>query len=55
MSAEVEEATSVIGDLSLSDITSWDEHYDNPKAEIILASNDKIGFRVDAWHFQKER
>jgi len=55
MSAEVEQATSVIDDLSLSDITSWDEHYDNPQAGIILVSNDKVGFRVDAWQFKKER
>lgn len=41
--------------LSLSDVASWDDHYDNPEAEIILVSNDKVGFRVDAWHFQKER
>jgi hypothetical protein len=55
MSAEVEQATSVIGNLALSDISSWDEHYDNPKAEIILVSSDKVGFRVDAWQFKKER
>jgi hypothetical protein len=55
MSAEVEQATSVIGNLSLSDVSTWDEHYDDPKAEIILVSNDKIGFRVDAWHEKKER
>ena len=55
MSAEVKQATSVIGNLSLSDVSTWDEHYDNPKAEIILVSNDKIGFRVDAWQFKKER
>lgn len=55
MSSETDEARSVIGKLSLSHITSWDEHYDNPKADIILVSNDKVGFRVDAWHFKKER
>jgi hypothetical protein len=48
-------STSMLEMFSLSDITSWDDHYDNPKAEIILVSKDRIGFRVDAWHFQKER
>jgi hypothetical protein len=55
MSSEVEQATSAVGHLNLSDISPWDEHYDNPKAEIILVSNHKVGFRVDAWQFKKER
>jgi hypothetical protein len=37
-----------------ADVT-WDDHYDNPKAEIILTSKDKIGFRVDAWQLKKQR
>jgi hypothetical protein len=55
MSPEVEQATSVIGNLSLSDVSTWDEHYDNPQAKVILVSSDKVGFRVDAWQFKKER
>lgn len=55
MSAEDEQATSEIKKLSLSDIASWDDYYDNPKAEIVLVSNDKIGFRADAWQFKKRR
>jgi hypothetical protein len=33
----------------------WDSHYDNPKAEIILISDDMIGFRVKAWQLKKQR
>jgi hypothetical protein len=33
----------------------WDEQYDNPAAEIVLVSSDKVGFRVDAWFFKKKR
>jgi hypothetical protein len=40
--------------LSSANVT-WDDHYDNPKAEIILTSKDKIGFRVDAWQLKKQR
>jgi len=50
-----ETSPSQLETLSLSDITSWDEHYDNPKAEIVLVSEDRVGFRVDAWQFKKHR
>jgi hypothetical protein len=33
----------------------WDEQYDNPAAEIVLLSSDRVGFRVDAWFFKKKR
>lgn len=33
----------------------WDDQYDNPDSEIILISNDKVGFRVDTWFFKKKR
>lgn len=26
----------------------WDEHYDNPRSEIVLISEDRVAFRVDA-------
>jgi hypothetical protein len=34
---------------------TWDDHYDDPKAEVILIANDRIGFRVDAWQLKKQR
>ena len=40
---------------SSSASVTWDDHYDNPKAEIILTSKNKIGFRVDAWQLKKQR
>jgi hypothetical protein len=40
--------------IDMSDIT-WDEHYDNPDAKIVLVSKDKVGFRVEAWYLKKRR
>jgi hypothetical protein len=59
MSTKTKLSSSMLDMLSLSntvwdDIASWDDHYDDPKADIILVSNDKVGFRVEARHFQKE-
>jgi hypothetical protein len=39
---------------AMTDIT-WDEHYDNPDAKIILVSKDKVGFRIEAWYIKKKR
>jgi hypothetical protein len=36
-------------------VKSWDDSHDNPKAEVVLISNDSIGFRVDAWYFAEKR
>jgi hypothetical protein len=46
--------TGVSTTLSLTNIIS-DDYYDNPRAEIILISNDMIGFRVKAWQLKKKR
>jgi hypothetical protein len=40
--------------IDMSDIT-WDKHYDNPDAKIILVSKDRVGFRVEAWYLKKKR
>jgi hypothetical protein len=34
-------------------VKSWDSSHS--KAEIVLISNDGIGFRVDAWYFAQKR
>ena len=33
---------------------TWDTFHDNPNAEIVLISNDNVGFRVDAWYLAKQ-
>ena len=35
--------------------TTWDEFYDNPQAQLVLVSKEKVGFRVDAYTFAKRR
>jgi hypothetical protein len=37
------------------DEIKWDDRYDNPTSEIVLVSSDKVGFRIDAWIFKKQR
>jgi hypothetical protein len=37
------------------DKITWDERYDNPASEIVLVSNDEVGFRVDCWLFKEHR
>jgi hypothetical protein len=49
-----ENRTGVSTTLPLTNII-WDDHCDNPRAEIILVSNDMIGFRVKAWQLKKKR
>jgi hypothetical protein len=34
---------------------TWDKHHCNPRAEIILVSEDMIGFRVDVWYMTQKR
>jgi hypothetical protein len=36
-------------------VKSWDTAHNNPKAEIVLVSDEGVGFRVDAWYFSQER
>lgn len=38
----------------LADI-KWDEHYDNPKSDLILLSSDRVGFKVETWTLRKHR
>jgi hypothetical protein len=33
----------------------WDEYHCNPRAEVVLVSNDMVGFRVEAWYIKKKR
>ena len=37
------------------EVKTWDKHRNNPMAEVVLVSRDKIGFRVEAWYIQKHR
>lgn len=34
---------------------TWDEFHCSPQAEVVLASKDMVGFRVDAWYMKKKR
>jgi hypothetical protein len=34
---------------------TWDEFHCSPRAEVVLISQDMIGFRVDAWYLKKRR
>jgi hypothetical protein len=36
-------------------VKTWDEHRNNPTAEVVLVSRDRIGFRVEAWYISKQR
>jgi hypothetical protein len=36
-------------------VKQWDDHHNNPKAEVILVSTDEVGFRVDSWYFSQKR
>ena len=40
---------------SATGLVGWDKYYDNPKADLIITSSDRVGFRVDAWTFAKKR
>jgi hypothetical protein len=42
-------------DGQLVEVKIWDKHRNNPMAEVVLVSKDKIGFRVEAWYIQKHR
>ena len=42
-------------DETKSDGITWDEFYDDPKADLILVSSDNVGFRVDARAFARKR
>jgi hypothetical protein len=37
------------------DVIIWDEHHSSPRAEVVLVSKDKVGFRVDAWFMKRKR
>ena len=34
---------------------TWDEFYDDPNADLVLVSSDRVGFKVEARVFAKKR
>lgn len=47
---EMESTAKTVGD-----VVRWDECHSNPRAEVVLVSEDMVGFRVDAWYLKMKR
>jgi len=34
---------------------SWDDRHNDPLADVVLVSRDKVSFRVSSWYFKQKR
>jgi hypothetical protein len=33
----------------------WDEHHNDPQADVVLVSEDDVSFRVNSWYIKQKR
>ena len=33
----------------------WDEHHNDPQADVVLVSEDDVTFRVNSWYIKQKR